>query len=230
MGGGGQSFSVGGHVTFANSPADALLGVLPPIMHLRGASDRTAMRWSLERLMLELREPRPGGVLVAQQLATVVVVQALRCHLDDTGVGTTGWLSALGDRQLRAALEGMHDEPERRWTLQALAARAGMSRTAFALRFREKVGQPPMEYLTSWRMRLAADRLRHSGDAIAAIGRSFCYESESAFSAAFKRVMGCSPRRYSGSREGDLPTRNVPTRTSATRRRDFLAENVRHRG
>ncbi len=200
--GGGQSFSIGGHVTFANSPADALLGVLPPIMHVRSASDGAAMRWSLERLMLELREPRPGGVLVAQQLATVVVVQALRLHLDVAGAGTTGWLSALGDRPLCAALEAMHDEPAHRWTLQALAARAGMSRTAFAVRFKEKVGQPPMEYLTRWRMRLAADRLRHSGDAIATIGRSFCYESESAFSAAFKRVMGCSPRQYGWLREG----------------------------
>lgn len=90
----------------------------------------------------------------------------------------------------------MHDDPARHWTLPALAERAGMSRTTFALKFKETVGQPPMAYLTRWRMLLAGDRLANSTDPVSVIALSLGYESESAFSTAFKRVMGCPPRHY----------------------------------
>ena len=94
----------------------------------------------------------------------------------------------------------MHGDPAHRWTLQELAKRAGMSRSTFALKFKETVGASPMEYLTRWRMLLAGDRLTNSTDPISAIALSLGYESESAFSTAFKRVMGCSPRQYSRGR------------------------------
>jgi AraC-like DNA-binding protein len=90
----------------------------------------------------------------------------------------------------------MHEDPARRWTLVALAECAGMSRSTFALKFKETVGASPMDYLTRWRMLLAGDRLANSGDPVSVIGLSLGYESESAFSTAFKRVMGCSPRKY----------------------------------
>jgi AraC-like DNA-binding protein len=95
----------------------------------------------------------------------------------------------------------MHAEPAHRWTLQELAQHAGMSRTTFALRFKDTVGASPMDYLAQWRMLRAGDRLVNSGDPVSVIARSLGYESESAFSTAFKRVMGCSPRQY-GRREG----------------------------
>lgn len=198
--GGGDSFSIGGHVAFAGSHAEILLSVLPPVVHIRKASDKAAMRWSLERLMLELREPQPGGFLVAQQLAATVVVQALRLHLAGKSTGSVGWLFALADKQVSAAIHAMHDDPAHRWTLQLLAECAGMSRTAFTLRFKEKVGKSPMEYLTGWRMLLAGERLRHSSDPVSVIAQSLGYESESAFSTAFKRVVGCSPRQHSRGR------------------------------
>ncbi len=91
----------------------------------------------------------------------------------------------------------MHDDPARRWTLQELAEHLGMSRSAFALKFRKTVGTSTMEYLSRWRMLLAGDRLTHSGDSVSAIAASLGYESESAFSAAFKRIMKRSPRQYS---------------------------------
>jgi AraC-like DNA-binding protein len=94
----------------------------------------------------------------------------------------------------------MHDNSARRWTLQELAERAGMSRSTFALKFKQTVGTSPMEYLTRWRMLTAGDRLAHSSDPVSAIALSLGYESESAFSTAFKRVMGCSPRKYSRGR------------------------------
>jgi AraC-like DNA-binding protein len=98
---------------------------------------------------------------------------------------------------MSAAISAMHESPEHRWTLQELGERAGMSRSIFALKFKETVGTSPMEYLTRWRMLLAGDRLTNSSDPLSVIARSFGYESESAFSTAFKRVMGCSPRQFS---------------------------------
>jgi AraC-like DNA-binding protein len=126
----------------------------------------------------------------------MMLVQALRLHLAEGASGGVGWLFALADKQMGAAIAAMHDDPKHQWTLQALAERAGMSRSTFALKFKETVGASPMEYLTRWRMLLAGDRLTNSGDPISVVARSLGYESESAFSTAFKRVMGCSPRQY----------------------------------
>ena len=101
----------------------------------------------------------------------------------------------------RAIIDAMHGDPAQRWTIEDLAGRAGMSRSTFALKFKQTVGASPMEYLTRWRMLLAGDKLVNSSDAISVIARSLGYESESAFSTAFKRVMGCSPRQYSRGRK-----------------------------
>ena len=197
---------VGGHFALAGNHAGILLGVLPPIVHIRKESDKAALRWSLERMMQELREPQPGGFLVAQHLAHMMLVQALRLHLAEGSKGGVGWLFALADKQMSAAISAMHDDPAHRWTLQELAERAGMSRSTFALKFKETVGASPMEYLTRWRMLLAGDRLANSGDPISVIALSLGYESESAFSTAFKRVMGCSPRQYSRGRTSASPS------------------------
>jgi AraC-like DNA-binding protein len=198
--GGGDATIVGGHFTFTGN-AGMLLEVLPAIVHIRKESDKLAMRWSLERLMQELREPQLGSTLVAQQLAYLMLVQALRLHLEEGLSGGIGWLFALADSQMNAAITAMHDNPANRWTLHSLAQRAGVSRSIFALKFKASVGASPMEYLTRWRMLLAADRLKHSTDPISVIAQSLGYESESAFCKAFRRVMGCSPRRYGRDRE-----------------------------
>lgn len=193
--GGGSCLIVGGHFTLTGGHARILLGALPPIVHLQTESDKAALRWALERMRQELREQRPGAVLVTQQLAYMMLVQALRLHLEG-GRGSVGWMFALTDKQLSLAMNAMHENPAHRWTLQTLAERAGMSRTIFTLRFKKAVGSSPMEYLTRWRMLLAGDRLQNTADAISEIALSLGYESESAFSKAFKRVMGCSPRQY----------------------------------
>ncbi len=194
---GGGCCIVGGYFAFAGNHAEILLGVLPPIVHLQKESDKTALRWSLERMMQELREPQPGGDLVAQQLAQMILVQALRLYLTEGAKDGVGWLFALADNQMSTAIEAIHNDPAHRWTVEELAQRAGMSRSSFALRFKETVGESPMEYLTRWRMLKAGDRLQNSNESIAEIALSLGYESESAFSTAFKRVMGCSPRQYS---------------------------------
>jgi AraC-like DNA-binding protein len=194
--GGGDCFIVGGHFAFGGSHARILLGALPPVVHLTKESDKAAMRWALERMREELQEPRPGSVLVAEHLAHMMLVQALRLHLAEGPRGGVGWLFALADRQMGAAIGAMHDNPARRWTLAALAERVGMSRSTFAQKFKQTVGDSPMEYLTRWRMFIAGDRLTNSNEPVSTIALSLGYESESAFSTAFKRVVGCSPRQY----------------------------------
>ena len=194
--GGGDCLIAGGHFALDGHHAGLLLGVLPPIVHIRQEADKAALRWCLDRMRLELSEPRPGGSLVVQQLATMMLVQALRLHLADGSKDGVGWLFALADKRLGAAIGAVHADPARRWTLPALAECAGMSRSTVALKFKQKVGKSPMEYVTQWRMRLAADRLANARDPVSAVALSLGYESESGFSVAFKRTMGCSPRQY----------------------------------
>ena len=198
--GGGDFFIVGSYFALSGNHAGMLLSALPPIVHLYRKADQKALRWLVERMMQELREGQPGGALVAEHLAHMMLVQVLRLYLADDSRGGVGWLFALTDKQVGAALNAMHEEPARRWTLHGLAARAGMSRSAFALKFKAIVGSSPMEYLTRWRMLLAGDRLTHSADPISVIARSLSYESEAAFSTTFKKIMGSSPRRYSNGR------------------------------
>jgi len=193
--GGGNFFLVSSRFALTGNHAGLLLAMLPPIVHIREEADRAVLRWSVERMMQELHTTQPGGFLVIQHLAHMMLVQALRLHLEE-GKAAVGWLFALADRQMAAAITAMHAEPAHPWTLQDLAQRAGMSRSSFALKFKEMVGKSPMDYLTRWRMLLAGDRLIHSSDPVSVIALSLGYDSESAFSTAFKRVMGCSPRQY----------------------------------
>ena len=196
---------VGGHFALSGDHAGTLLGMLPPIVHIRKEADKATLRWCMERMRQELRDRQPGGFLVAQHLAYMMLIQALRLHLADGMEGGVGWLFALADKQMSTAISAMHADPAERWTLARLAELAGMSRSIFAQRFKETVGTAPIEYLTRWRMMLAGDRLARSADPVSAIALSLGYESESAFSTAFKRVMGCSPRHYGRNRGEAAP-------------------------
>jgi AraC-like DNA-binding protein len=195
----GARYIAGGHFGLTGSHTEMILHSLPPIVHIRRESDKAAMRWSLERMREELSNPQPGGSLIAQQLAYMMLIQALRLHLADAASAGSGWLAALSDKHMSIAIASMHSDPGYAWTLELLAERVGMSRSVFALRFRETVGATPMEYLTRWRMLLAADRLKNSSDGLSVIAQSLGYESESAFGKAFRRLMGCSPRQYTRS-------------------------------
>ncbi|MBW4696740.1 MAG: helix-turn-helix domain-containing protein [Aphanocapsa lilacina HA4352-LM1] len=119
-----------------------------------------------------------------------MLVQALRLHLAEGLRGGVGWLFALADEQMGAAINSMHDDPAYRWTLQELAERAGVSRSTFALKFKETVGASPMAYLTRWRMLLAGDRLANSSDPVSVIALALGYESESAFSHSLQEGHG----------------------------------------
>jgi AraC-like DNA-binding protein len=146
---------------------------LPPIVHLRRAAHSKVMRWSLECLQEEVHAPQPGGSLIAQQLAIIMLVQAIRLFLQEQGPVGSNWLSALSGPQMRSAISLMHDNPGYPWTLQELADRVGMSRTVFAQMFRKKVAMTPMDYLIRWRMMIGADRLSSTQDSISQISSSF---------------------------------------------------------
>lgn len=200
--GGEQTQLVGGRFEFTGVPAQVLLSTLPSLVHITGASAQASiLRWALERFTSELRQHKPGRSLMTEHLAHIMLVEVLRAHLNALGSEGTGWFAGLADRNLSAALSALHADPARRWSVEELAQRANMSRSAFALRFKSIVGVAPMEYLTRWRMLLASDRLRNGDDSISSIAFSLGYESESAFSTAFKRVMSEAPRHYQRGRQ-----------------------------
>ncbi|MBX5227821.1 AraC family transcriptional regulator [Rhizobium sp. NLR9b] len=212
--GGGDFFLIGSRFSFSGGNSDILLGILPTIVHVKRDSDHAAvLRWSLDRMTRELRDRQPGGFLMAEHFAHVMLMQVLRLYIASPDARGVGWLFALTDRRIGAALAAMHADPARKWTLQLLAERASMSRSTFALHFKAKVGLAPMDYLTRWRMLVAADRLANPAEAIASVGLSLGYDSESAFSTAFKRVMGCSPRQYGAAQQvGDTMRNEVGAR------------------
>jgi AraC-like DNA-binding protein len=206
----------------SNSHATLLLNMLSPIVHIPYEQDQTTLGWAVARMMQELEDPQPGGFLVTQHLAHMMLVEALRVHLKDGVKRGIGWLFALADKQMSTTISALHDDPARRWTLQDMAAVAGMSRSSFALKFKQTVGTSPMDYLTHWRMMVAGDKLKHSREPIATIALSLGYESESAFSTAFKRVMGCPPRHYTQGRGTPLVARNEVQPIPSTER-DLVA-------
>lgn len=192
--GGGACLGLGGYFELSGAATEQLLRSLPPVVHLGMGSDAAGLLWLVERLMAEMRVPRPGGRLIAEHLSQTLLVEALRLHLVTAVRPGGSWLAVLAEPRLAAAVEAMHAEPGRRWTLETLAKLAGMSRSGFAQRFAEVSGEPPVSYLTRWRMLLAADRLTR-GEPIAMVARDLGYGSESAFGAAFRRTTGISPGR-----------------------------------
>ena len=178
--------------------ARPLFELLPPLLHVRMDDARTRMlQSSLQLLALETTQPGLGSGLIVSRLADILFAQAVRAHVQSLATdGATGWLAALADHKIGATLRLVHRDLAAGWTVESLAVAAGMSRSAFAQRFRDKVGRPPLDYLAHWRMFRAQGMLRHSEQALAAIATVVGYESEAAFNKAFKRRTGVSPGRY----------------------------------
>ncbi|USI71454.1 AraC family transcriptional regulator [Sphingomonas morindae] len=193
--GGGGCRGLGGYFALSGPGVGPLLAALPRTVRLAAEPGGSGLFWLVERLMAELRAPRPGGRLIADHLAQSLLVEALRLHLPAAAAaGRGGWLAALADPPLARALGAIHAEPGRRWTVAALAAIAGLSRSAFAQRFARACGEAPIAYVARWRMLLAAERLA-AGAPIARLARELGYGSESAFGVAFRRICGGSPGR-----------------------------------
>ena len=151
------------------------------------------MQSTLRLMAAEAGALRPGGETVITRLADVLVVQAIRAWLETAPAARTGWLGALRDAQIGRALALIHGDPARDWTVASLARELAMSRSAFAARFTELVDEPAMRYLARWRMHVALDRLREEGVTVGELAGRLGYQSEAAFSRAFKRIVGSPP-------------------------------------
>ncbi|MBZ0091794.1 MAG: AraC family transcriptional regulator [Sulfuricellaceae bacterium] len=188
---------VSGRFAFDASAGEPLMSLLPPVLHIRVDHDRSRLlQATLHLIAIETAEQALGTNLVVARLADVLFVQAVRAWCASDGCRTTGWLAALADRHLGAAVRAMHADVARRWTVESLAAEAGLSRSAFASRFRAVVGDTPLGYLTRWRIYRAKAMLRQSDLGIMEIAARVGYETDAAFSRVFKRTEGMAPGKY----------------------------------
>lgn len=189
-------FVIGGRFAFGEE-ADLLFEGLPPVAVIKNGSDQASvLNWALQRLAHELTTPSPGHAIVVRHLGHIMLVQVLRIYLAQEGNSTPSWLLAIADPRIGAVIHAIHGDPARAWTVEDLAKVAGISRSTLALRFKRKAGIAPLEYLARWRMQLAARSLKAGQTTISSIAHSLGYDSDSAFSHAFKRIMKCSPREY----------------------------------
>ena len=213
--GGDDLVMIGAQFDIAPGTAHSMLALLPPLIHLDGAgAAASVVRATLDLLDAELTSDRIGKSLMLHRLADIALVQVLRAYVEDAQAGP-GWLRALADRRIGAALSGIHRRPGHPWTVEELAATAGMSRSAFALRFRELLETPPLEYLQRWRLECASLALRRSADSLARIAENAGYALVSAFGHAFKRTFGCGPgafRQLAGEGDGELVRATVDER------------------
>ena len=194
--GGGSCMMFAAHFEFDAGFSRFLFSVLDPVVQIQEPAAKATLREAIDQMIDELQGARPGCEIVVDHLAHIALIKILRFHLAEVGSARPGWLYALADRQISQTIAAMHDAPARRWTVASLAAVAAMSRTAFATRFKAAVGQAPLDYLTQLRMLIAARRLAEPGTRVSVVAHDLGYESESSFSAAFKRVTGLPPRRH----------------------------------
>jgi AraC-like DNA-binding protein len=212
-GAGAETHLICGSFHLEEAAHGALVRLLPPVLRVPGDGGH-ALAWldaSLRALAAEVRRPSPGSELALSRLVDLIFVQALRYWLERQPVGTAGWLGALRDPRIAAALGRMHAEPGRAWTTDLLAREAGMSRSAFASLFAARVGEAPLHHLTRWRMQLAAALLRDGALRANEVAARVGYGSDAAFSRAFRRYTGQAPRSF---RPRSLVERAGPRRRS----------------
>lgn len=170
-----------------------LLDALPPLAVLPAPACAPAL---VQALAAEVDRPRPGADAVLDRYVDLVLVEAVRAWFDSPDAQPPGWWSARSDPLVARVLALVHDRPAEPWTLERLAAEVSCSRAGLSRRFRAGVGESPIGYLTGWRLDLAADRLVADRAPVEAVARSVGYANAFAFSTAFKRRHGCSPRTY----------------------------------
>jgi AraC-like DNA-binding protein len=197
-GGGAETTTVCGAFTFENQIGNPILPLLPDLIHVPQEQTHSAV-WlepMLRLLAHEAQNPREGSGSIIGHLTGIIFVQAVRAWIESQPQGRGGWLGALRDKQISSALNLMHQKPGASWTIAKLASEVGMSRSPFATKFAKLVGEPPLAYLTKWRMNLAAAYLRDDQFNIGEIAERVGYESQASFTNAFKRHFSLSPREY----------------------------------
>ncbi|HEY1501927.1 MAG TPA: AraC family transcriptional regulator [Acidobacteriaceae bacterium] len=196
-GGGAPTTVICGSLSFDRTSLKPISQLLPSFILIKADQPHTlALHNTMQALASEMAEQVPGSEVVATRLAEVLFIQALRAHIAPGSERNIGWLRAIFDSQIGAALTAIHDRVNTPWTVESLAQAAGMSRSAFAARFKELLGQTPLEYVTEWRMQKAMQLLEQRDKKLIDVARSVGYESDAAFSKAFKRVVGANPGEY----------------------------------
>jgi AraC-like DNA-binding protein len=184
-----------GFVSCEDLLLDPFLHGLPPVLHARPGSDPRA-RWletAIRYTAHEAGRPGPGSRLVLSRLIELMFVEVLRDNMRSAHDAGTGWLAAASDPVVSRALASIHGAPADPWTVDGLARRVGVSRTVLAERFASRLGLPPMHYVARWRLQVAANLLRTTGQPLKAIAQRTGYDSEAAFGRAFKRHFGTPP-------------------------------------
>jgi AraC-like DNA-binding protein len=208
-GGGDPATLVCGFLGCDARPFNPLLATLPRVILVRREqlADRP-LQSLIQVAVAESRARRAGSECVLARLSELLFVEAVRLYVETIPPEQSGWLAGLRDPHVGRALAALHDRPGHAWTLDDLAQEVGLSRSLLAERFQHFVGHPPMQYLAKWRMQLAAERLRNTTDTIAEIADRIGYGSESAFSRAFKRLVGIAPNAFrEGESDGETPER-----------------------
>jgi AraC-like DNA-binding protein len=201
-GGGTPTNLMCGYLACDTRLARMLLAGLPPLVRVsvRGSDAGQWLESSIRYALAEAGSPRPGGAGLLSKLAEVLFIEVLRLYMNEQHPDSTGWLAAVSDRIVGAALLALHEKPAEAWTLEELARTAGTSRSVLAERFQQLVGSPPMQYLTHWRMLLAANLLAGSNAPLARIAQDVGYQTDTAFSRAFRREYGEPPAAWRRSR------------------------------
>ncbi|MCZ6579575.1 MAG: AraC family transcriptional regulator [Gammaproteobacteria bacterium] len=194
-GGGDLTQLTCGVVRFDHVAGQQLIAQLPNVLQIDTWEDEDGswLQSTLRFIAREARELRPGGETVITHLADILIIQAIRSWIDSAPEADQGWLAALRDDQVGKALAAIHREPDKDWTVASLAKEVGMSRSGFSARFTNLVGESAKRYLTQWRMQLARTQLQQSSDSLSVLAERLGYQSEAAFSRAFKRVFGVPP-------------------------------------
>ncbi|MEG9435103.1 AraC family transcriptional regulator [Edaphobacter sp. HDX4] len=196
-GGGAPTTIVCGSFSFDRASLKPITQLLPSFILINADQARTlALHNTIQALASEMAEQAPGSGVVANRLAEILFIQVLRAHIASGQERNKGWLRAIFDPQIGTAVGAIHDRVNAPWTVESLAEAAGMSRSAFAARFKELLGQTPLEYVTGWRMQKAIQLLQQRDKKLIDVARLVGYESDAAFSKAFKRVVGANTGEY----------------------------------
>jgi AraC-like DNA-binding protein len=189
---------ISGWFSFSPVSIKPLKRLLPELILIKADQAQTlALHATLQLLASEMAQPAPGSEVMVNRLADILFIQSVRAHIASSSeTCKSGWLRAIFDPRIGIVLKAMHERIENPWTVETLAAAAGMSRSAFALRFKELLGETPLEYLTNWRMYKATGLLQENDRKLFEVAKSVGYDSDAAFSKAFKRVLGMAPKEY----------------------------------
>jgi AraC-like DNA-binding protein len=190
-----------GNLQFEDVSTDLLLTILPPVIHMKkkGSHFSAWLAATIEHIRAELAAGHATAEIVVARIADILFIHAVSSYLEaNVDTAESGWLGALRDRQIGPALTLLHQHPEQTWTVESIADTLGLSRSAFAARFAQLVGEPPLRYLTRVRLHAAGTRLSSSDEKMTSIATSLGYESASGFNKAFKARFGITPGEYRG--------------------------------